>query len=188
MISSADHLIEKLHITHIIVALKIGGAEQMLSRLAIKTMNESQLYDCSVISLTNIGEIGKNLRSKRVPVYCLEMNGLMGLPLALYRLYKKLQNLNPAIVQTWMIHADLIGGLVAFFVKTPIIIWGIRTTDYSKESALTRFIRWVCARLSFFIPDRIICAAEAARLSHAAIGYDPQRMLTISIITHSTKQ
>ena len=37
----------------------------------------------------------------------------------------------------------------------------------------------MCARLSRWVPDRIVACAEAAKEVHAAIGYDARRMVVI---------
>jgi glycosyltransferase involved in cell wall biosynthesis len=39
--------------------------------------------------------------------------------------------------------------------------------------------RWLCARLSAYVPFVIVCAAEASKRSHIEVGYDPSKLLVI---------
>jgi glycosyltransferase involved in cell wall biosynthesis len=91
-----------------------------------------------------------------------------------------IRHLKPAIVQTWLYHADLLGGVAARLAGHKKIIWGIRTTDVAKGGKrATVLVRWVCARLSYWVPHTIVCAAEAARRTHANLGYCRKRMVVI---------
>jgi glycosyltransferase involved in cell wall biosynthesis len=87
--------------------------------------------------------------------------------------------IRPDVVQTWLYHADLLGGLAARSVGVRNVLWGIRTTDIKSSSFNLKLIRWVLARLSGVIPKYIICAAEAAKKSHIRIGYDAKKMIVI---------
>lgn len=57
---------------------------------------------------------------------------------------------------------------------------GVRTTDLQEGGkSTTVLVRKVCAWLSGFLPKYIVCAAEASRRSHIAVGYNASRMLVI---------
>lgn len=166
-------------IVHVIVGLDVGGAELMLLRLLNAQLRTSANRHV-VISLTSLGPVGAQLREQGIEVIPLGMRSAMDTPAALFRLIRCLRTLHPDVVQTWMYHADLLGGLAARLAKVPAVIWGIRTTDVAKGgSRVTPMIRWLCARLSAAIPQKIVCAAEAARRLHVALGYRADRMLVI---------
>ncbi|WP_409290044.1 glycosyltransferase family 4 protein [Pseudomonas sp. KCJK8927] len=168
-----------MKVLHVIVGLNVGGAELMLKRL-IESHNQLLRYEHSVISLTDLGVIGPKLISQGISVRCLGMKGLLGLPRAFFRLFREMRRFHPDIVQTWMYHADLLGGLAARFAGIQNVIWGVRTTDLEKGGkSTTRLIRKLCAYLSHSVPMRIVCAAEASRKVHVAVGYNAQRMLVI---------
>ena len=59
-------------IIHIIIGLNVGGAELMLKRLVLHSQ-EKEEFQHSVISLTDNGVIGAELKSKGIPVYSLGM-------------------------------------------------------------------------------------------------------------------
>lgn len=150
----------------------------MLKRLV--EADPSSNADIVVISLTSLGLIGESLRSRGVRVHALGMSSILDFPAALWRLIHLVRKYRPAIVQTWMYHSDLIGGLAARIAGNRHVVWGIRTTDIRADSSLsTVVVRWFCARLSGWIPCAIICAADASRRSHIAIGYDEKKMMVV---------
>ncbi|MDT8922059.1 glycosyltransferase [Pseudomonas taiwanensis] len=168
-----------LKVLHVIVGLNVGGAELMLKRL-IESQKKLPGYVHSVISLTDPGVIGPQLISQGISVRCLGMKGLLGLPKAFFCLLTEMRKFRPDIVQTWMYHADFLGGLAARLAGVRSVIWGVRTTDLERGGkSVTRLIRKLCAYLSRSVPTKIICAAEASRKAHIAVGYNAQRMLVI---------
>lgn len=163
---------------HVIVGLDVGGAENMLKRL-IDSDGESS-SKVVVISLTAIGSIGEVLSAQGVKVHALGMTSILGFPSALLRLFILIRRYRPTIVQTWMYHADLLGGLAARLAGNFPVIWGVRTTEIRAGAPLaTRVVRWLCARLSSWVPNVIVCAAEASRYSHIKVGYDEKKLIVV---------
>lgn len=166
-------------IVHIIIGLEVGGAELMLKRLVLHSQKKG-LYQHIVISLTDIGVIGKDLQQQGITVYSLGMHSLWSVPQTFFKLKKCLRSLAPDTVQTWMYHADFLGGLAAKSVGVKNIIWGIRTTDVSQgASKLTVYLSKLCAKLSYSVPNTIVCAAKASKDYHISIGYDAAKMRVI---------
>jgi len=168
-----------LIVHHVIVDLNFGGAEFMLKRLIESHASDTGIQH-SVISLTDFGKIGPQLVAQGIQVTALNMRGFLGMPKALYSLYRIFIKSKPDIVQTWMYHSDLLGGLAARLAGIENIIWGVRTTELAKSgNRATVLVRKTCAFLSRYIPKVIVCAAEASRRIHVAIGYDDKRMIVI---------
>jgi glycosyltransferase involved in cell wall biosynthesis len=166
-------------IIHIITGLDIGGAELMLKRLIESHLGDTK-YQHRVISLTGIGEVGKQLQALGVEVQALRMHSALNIPRVLWQLVQIIRASRPDVVQTWMYHADLLGGLAARIAGNRNVIWGIRTTEIqSGGSRITSIVRKVCAVLSRRVPYRIVCAAEASRRLHMVLGYDAARMVVI---------
>jgi glycosyltransferase involved in cell wall biosynthesis len=160
----------RLSVVHIIVGLERGGAERMLERLALDPTAGGLMHQ-EIVSLGSLGPIGRALRARGVAVHPLGMHSAGTALATLWRLRRLLKQLRPDVVQTWMYHADLLGGLAAWSLNLPVV-WGIRTTSLGSGNArLTRYVRRMCAILSAWIPDAIIFVAEAARRSHMAAGY-----------------
>ncbi len=164
-------------ICHIITDLDVGGAEYMLKRLL-----EHQIKDLDsfvVISLTGLGKIGEQLRNQGVAVYTLNMSGKLAFPFAFWRLRKLLRQLKPELVQTWMYHADLLGGLAAYSCGIRRIVWGIHCSRLPIGRPLTKIVMMCCAKMSTWLPTRILCVAEAAKQNHIKYGYSSGKMLVI---------
>lgn len=166
-------------IVHIIVGLNVGGAELMLKRLVLHSAKKN-LYEQYVISLTDLGVVGPQLQDEGIKVYSLGMASLSSLPLTFIKLRSLLKKVNPDVVQTWMYHADFIGGLTAKSAGIKNIVWGVRTTDVTQGgSNLTVQLAKICGRLSYKVPTAIVCAAHISKNHHIALGYDKSKMLVI---------
>lgn len=169
----------RCRVVHVIVGLGVGGAELMLRRLLLAQRRSAPHVHSTVVSLTTLGPVGQRLRAEGVEVLALGMRSPLQMPLLLWRLRRWLGAHRPDLVQTWMVHADLLGGLAARWAGVRALVWGIRTTDFSLTPPATRLVRWLCARLSARVPHTIVCAAEASRRAHVAAGYDAGRMVVI---------
>ena len=168
-----------MKVTHVIIGLNVGGAELMLKRL-IESHLERPDIEHSIISLTDMGVLGEQLTMQGVAIYCLSMSSIMKGPGTFFKLRKLLQTLRPDVVHTWMYHADLLGGLAARSIGLREIVWCIRSTDISKGgSKFTLIIRKLCALLSGWLPRIIVCAADASRKVHEALGYASNKMQVI---------
>ena len=168
-----------LHVLHVIVGLDVGGAELMLLRL-ITSQVQVGIVEHRVVSLTTMGEVGSRLQQMGVPLHTLEMRGALSAIRVFIRLLLLIRRAQPDVVQTWMYHADLLGGLAARVAGVGKVIWGIRTTDaMAGGSQITGLVRKLCAWLSPIVPHRIVCAAEASRRTHIGVGYDAAKMTII---------
>lgn len=166
-------------VCHIIIGLDVGGAELALRRLVV---DHSSRFSCQhiIFSLTGVGKIGSELIKLNYDVYHLGMNGVAQLPVTLARLFVLIKKIQPDIVQTWMYHSDLLGGLAARLAGIDRVIWGVRSTDIRQGgSRATLFIRKLCALLSHIVPSKIVCAANASRIVHEGVGYAPEKMVVI---------
>lgn len=156
-------------VAHIITGLNDGGAEAALFRLCTADHETRHL----VVSLMGPGKYGPLLEQAGVPVLSLDMpQGKIRLA-ALWRLRKFLVDTRPDAVQTWMYHADFLGGIVARTAGIRNLCWGIHNTTLTRgESASTTIlISRLCAILSRFVPRAIICCAKKSAEVHADLGY-----------------
>lgn len=164
-------------IVHIITGLNNGGAEAVLFRLCSNDLDN----DHSVISLMDLGKYGPHLKAKGINVFCLNMpQGKITID-GLVNLYKLLKKHKPDVVQTWMYHADLIGGVIARLAGIKNVFWNIRQTSLEKglTSRATVYIANICALLSYFVPRKVICCASKASEYHIALGYKKNKMVVI---------
>jgi glycosyltransferase involved in cell wall biosynthesis len=175
-----------IKVTHIITGLAPQGAETMLYKLTAH-MDRSHFTN-EVISLTNWHEswpdwqpTRKRLEASGVRTRALTMRRGVLSPNQLVRLVWWLRGSQPQVVQTWMYHANLIGGIAARLAGHLPVVWGIHHTnlDPRKNKRHTIWTAQVCARFSRAIPRGIVCCSEIARQVHAGLGYAPRKMVVI---------
>jgi glycosyltransferase involved in cell wall biosynthesis len=165
-----------MKILHVINDLHTGGAEMMLLKLL--SVLDREAYEPAVMSLISIGPIGERIRSLGIPVRSLGMrNGVPDLRAVLW-LARLIRQERHKLVQTWLYHSDLIGGLAAKLAGGPPVVWNIRNSDlcYKRMTFLT--VR-ACARLSRWLPARILCCSESAGAFHAAMGYVADKIVHV---------
>lgn len=165
------------HILHIITGLNDGGAEAVLYRLCI----EGDPARYHVVSMMDGGKYGPMLQKAGIRVTCLNMpRGRMTFS-GLCKLFVILRQEGPQVVQTWMYHANLIGGIVARLSGCRKVFWNIRHTDLTPGAygRWTRLVSRLCALLSRFLPTGIVVCAERARAIHISEGYDARKFTVI---------
>ena len=163
-----------MKVIHVITGLNDGGAEAVLFRLC----THDAAHQHVVISLSGEDKYGSLLRAGGVEVYTLDMRPGTPSPIALIKLIQLLRKHRPDIVQTWMYHADLLGGFAARMAGVKVIVWGIRhtTLEPGKSKKTTIWIAKLLAMLSWWLPVRIAVCAQRAMDVHEALGYDRSRM------------
>lgn len=164
-------------VEHIITGLGIGGAELMLAHLA----RGGTRFEHSVTSLSTTSRIADDLTADGVAVTHAGMKKNLMIPRSTIQLSNRLRSRPPEVVQTWLYHADLVGGLAARRAGVPVI-WNLRQTDTgpSGQKISTRMVIRLCALVSRSIPARIVCGSLAAREAHRKMGFDEGRMVVIS--------
>lgn len=164
-------------VLHIITSLDVGGAETMLKKLVVKRreIGENDI----VICLRGSGSIAEELISNDIEVYFLNINSLFNLIQGIYKLHLFLRKSRPALVQTWLYHSDLIGGVISWLNKIPVI-WNIRQTKFTSNSSFfTILVMRICVLFSYFLPKKIVCAANSSLFSHQKFGYDKKKLIVI---------
>jgi glycosyltransferase involved in cell wall biosynthesis len=168
-----------MKVLHIITSLDQGGAEAVLYRLIEATHKK---VNHSVVSLHDAGVYGSKLRELGVSVETLDMpRGRLKFT-SLWRLRKIILSYSPDIIHTKLYHADLVGGVVALLSGAPPVIWTVNSSDLGKlsNSWKTRFIRRICAILSYGIPSAIIVDADNTKRVNVSLGYSPKKFSVIN--------
>lgn len=164
-------------VMHVISNLYDGGAEGALYRLCLHSPNFKHVVVC----MMDEGKYGPMLEAAGVRLHCLRMP--QGKPTwrGVVRFWKLLRSLRPDVVQTWMYHADLMGGVLARLSGVRKVFWGIRHGNLTPGTvkASTIMVAKLCARLSRWVPMRIVSCSQQASVTHASIGYDKGRMTVI---------
>lgn len=172
-----DATTRPVRVLHVITGLGDGGAEAVLYRLC--QADAAAIHQ--VVSLMGPGKYGPLLEKGGVRVHCLNMPRGKVSAKGLLQLWRLLRAERPDIVQTWMYHADLIGGTLARMAGVRRVFWGVRhsTLEVGKSRRATMLVSRINAWLSSAVPTGIVCCAEKAREVHLALGFAAERLLVI---------
>jgi glycosyltransferase involved in cell wall biosynthesis len=168
----------RLRVCHLITDLDTGGAERSLVNLV--TVMDRDKFDCDVVALIEPGPMAQPLIDAGVPVTSLGMR--RGRPSlgALWSLVRHLRATKPAILQTWLYHADLVGTVAALIARPEFLVWNVRCTDITQADT-EKPIRWLVRTLAMLSgrPDAIIVNSHSGQNDHNSIGYRPKRWVNI---------
>jgi glycosyltransferase involved in cell wall biosynthesis len=157
-----------MKVLHVITGLGQGGAEAVL-RKVLSSGRPELVHE--VVSLTSFEENGKALQDEGVRVTALGMHARRVWPAALGTLYRLIRRSRPDVVQTWMYHADLVGGVIARLAGVRYVVWGIRQSDPRANRLATRVVARLCAFLSGVVPAGIVSCSRSGAAMHRAAGY-----------------
>jgi len=155
----------------------------MLEKLLLTGRRMNPEIEQSVISLGQRDIVGGRLRSAGIHVESLGLRRLSP------RFFKQLFRLtmmlrhqkSDTVVQTWLWHADLVGGLCARAGGNRRVVWNLRNSmpHLATTKLLSRAAATLSAHLSRWLPAKIICNSKAALLAHVAFGYDRGKCIVI---------
>jgi glycosyltransferase involved in cell wall biosynthesis len=179
-----------MKILHIITGLGRGGAEAVLFRLVTAAAAN---VEHAVVSLTGQGVYGPQLIEHGVAVHTLQLpRGKLRLR-GLLQLWRLIKAIEPDAIQTWMYHADLVGGAMGRLAGVPAVYWSIHNSTLNRETSSrhTRFTARLCAWASGWLPAKITCCSERAARVHEALGYRPGKIAVVPYgydLTHFSPQ
>ena len=161
-----------MKIIHIITSLGDGGAEHTLYKICKYDTTNKHI----VISLKGPGKYFLLLNKLGIKVYCLNFKFY-----SIYNFFllvKLLRSFKNDIVQTWLVHADLIGGTAAYLAGIKNIIWNIRYSNFEirKAKLTTVLIVKLLAKLSFLLPQLIVVVSKRAKKIYEVEGYDKKKL------------
>lgn len=168
---------QKRKILHVITGLSDGGAEAVLTRLILN----SPQYEHLVVSLSDSGKYGAVLTGAEIRVINLNLSRKSLNIEKFIELCSLIKRESPDVIQTWMYHADLFGGLASRVAGFKNIIWGLHNTTLDKKlsSKITRLIAYVNGRLSHVVPRKVISCSQVGMAAHADLGYKLDKMIYV---------
>ena len=163
----------------IITGLSTGGSEMMLLKL-LERIDRGR-FEPHVISLTNKDEIGSRIEALGIKVDVFGMRPVWMIPFRFLALVSRLRALKPHFVHTWMYHADFLGGLAARMAGIRAVGWRVNHSNLDPDLNKWSTLRIVaaCARLSSWLPKRILSCSEKARRVHVEAGYAADRFIVV---------
>ena len=168
-----------LKIVVITTGLRVGGAETLLLSMVKRWLDED--VEVSILSLSGVGALDDKFREIGVDVHNYNLDGFYNGMREIYRLIKDLRYMNPVIVQTWMPHADLVGGLVAKMATSAKLFWGLHHANFSLDSLKisTLAVAKTNALLSYFVPDCVVAVSQHAKVSAIEFGFNKNNFSVI---------
>ena len=169
----------RITVAHFIAAPGGGGAEAMMRNL-VRAM-EPERWRTVVIVMDGRpwGREMEELRAMGVELHDLEASAFLRIG-TLAKLVRLLREVRPDVLQTWMHHADFVGGWCARLAGVRRVVWGIHCREiHSNPGDSESRIRWFRRMLgasSWLVPSRVISCSAAAIRDHAAMGYPEGRM------------
>ncbi|MGB8274591.1 MAG: glycosyltransferase [Alphaproteobacteria bacterium] len=168
-------------VMHVITGLYTGGAERMLSQLALYEQRRG--LSPVVVTLLGGGALADHLAHNGVEVFSLGMTRGQPDPVAAWRLARFIRRRRPDVIQSWMYHADFmatIALLVSGRRRATRFYWGIRCSnmDLRDYGAGLRIVVDACSWMAA-IPDAVIANSFQGREFHRRLGYRPRRFLVI---------
>jgi glycosyltransferase involved in cell wall biosynthesis len=168
-------------ITHVITGLGSGGgAENLLVRL-LERLGEGR-NGHQVISLRQeypslegyIQEMGVGVRE-------VGMSGRPG-PADFFRLGRALRERPCDLIQTWMLHSNVIGGLAARAVSRSPVVWGVHLSEFDHSSLGTKaaVVQQAERLFSWGVPTRIVACSNSSQRAMVEMGYRRNRIVTIA--------
>jgi glycosyltransferase involved in cell wall biosynthesis len=156
-----------IKVLHIISGLKIGGTEKFLVNYIIKS---SSIYEHEIISLSEKGKMTILLDQYNIKYKTL--NFKKNFLFSFFKLISIIKVSKPHKVQTWLYHANFIGGLASFFAGNNKIFWSLRGTSIPQSFfSFSYLVILLGSFFSYFIPKVIICNGNSVKNFHIKLFY-----------------
>jgi glycosyltransferase involved in cell wall biosynthesis len=146
-----------LRVALVITELNVGGAERCVTNLALGL--DRNRFEPNVISLAarpadSQAGLVTQLEAASVPVEFLELQSPYEILQGFSRLQQRFARTTPDVVQTFLVHANLLGVAAARRAGIRGVATGIRVTDPRQR-------RWWMERLAAWRADRVVSVSEA---------------------------
>jgi len=154
-----------------ITDLDVGGAERAL--VALATGLDRRRWHPSVVALGGEGALAGVLRGAGIGAECLGVDPRRP-DLAVWKLARALRRAGPALVQSFLFHANVAARLASPMAGRPWVVGGLRVAERQR--------RWHLAldRLTSRLATGSVCVSEGVRrFSVLEGGLDPSRLAVI---------
>lgn len=158
-------------VLHLITELSEGGAQSALARLLARL--DARFAPTIACYYNADGAPARAIRALGIEVIDLGMGSSARVD-AMGRLYALLRRIHPAILHTWMFHANIPGRVIGRAAGVPIILSSERTMGQESR------VRHMLNRRTAFLADRILCVSDSVRAhASAVIGLPDEKLVVI---------
>ncbi len=157
-------------ILYVITDLEVGGAERCLVRLA--THMHRLGWRVAVCSLMPAGALAGQLAAAGIRCCQLGLTGWWHLPAAAMRLACLMAQFRPAIVHTFLFHANVLARLVARSLGVSAVVGSVRVAEPR---------RWHLAAetLTARLADRLVCVSRTVAEYMVERAHVPGRLIEV---------
>lgn len=141
--------------------------------MQLVTRLDRRRFEPHVICLAPPGGLLATLQAAQVPVTCLGARRWWDVRL-LWKLKRELKRLQPALLQTFLFHANLAGRLAGWRARVPHIVSGIRVAE-RRRNVYLRLDRWT----ESFVEQHVCVSQAVANYSREHGGLDPKKLRVI---------
>ncbi len=141
-----------IRVAFCITDLDVGGAERMFVELV--TRLDRRRWEPRVFCLSGPGALVEKLQANNIPVTCFSAKSVRTLGV-IWRLAAELKKFRPALMQSFLFHANLVGRLAAWLARVPRMVCGIRVAERRSPVPL-----WL-DRLTQGFVDHNVCVSHA---------------------------
>lgn len=160
---------QRKDILHLIISLERGGFETALLRMLPHLQED---FTHTIITLQKPGVMAPLFEEKGIKVFCLEQKSLFDLS-SYFRLVKLVRSQKPALILTYLFHADAVGRCFLQFFVSCKVISSLGTTYNFKRYWPARLFE----RLSKYLADGYIANAPRVREVYMQrFGVDPKKI------------
>ena len=155
-----------------ITELDPGGAERALTQLVVGL--DRQEWHPSVICLGPRGYFAEIIERAGIAVTCLGGRGVPSIPYVLWRLIQEFRRQKPAVVQTFLFHANILGRIAAWFARVPIVVSGIRVAERRN-----RWHGWIDRWTNALVTTNVCVSEGVAHFAKQETRLSQQKLVVI---------
>ena len=160
-----------MKILHVVTSLEIGGAEALMVELIRATPEIEHL----VFSIRGPGPLQEKIEGDRVL-----MGGGSNYLKSLAHLKRIHDQYRPDVIQSWLLHADLLTAIAFPFTRPTPIVWGFHFSHDSANTTRMRLrigarVAGICSRLA---PRVVVACSQEALRAARSWGY-PEKLLRV---------
>lgn len=153
-----------------ITELDPGGAERALYEIVTRLAPSD--WKVRVYCLGPETELSRKLQDRGIDTICLGARRASDIGV-LFRLARELKAFRPAVLQTFLFHANIVGRLAGWWAGVPVILSGLRVAEKEK-----RWHLWL-DRWTNGLVKRNVCVSEGVRQFAHQIGGLPADKLCV---------
>ena len=169
----------RVRVLHVINSFDYGGAEAMLCNLLLRC--DRSRFRPYVAALIDDMKLAGPVLEAGVPVVHVGMKP--GVPdlRGVMRLARHVRRIRPDVVQCWMDHSNLVGGVASRLASRAAVVWGVHHSDHRAVAPKRSTLLTVraCAALSRHLPARVVCCSEHGRDLYRAGGFAASKLQVI---------